>query len=123
MNYNDVVKEAESIFGDPYGKCKEYVDFIAERINGLQKVRGFYHCPIWGKRQHWWLEDSCGNILDPTVSQFPSGGMGEYEEYDYEIHKTPIGRCINCGELVFENKVGRDACDERCYSAIVASLF
>ena len=123
LSYEQVEFKARTILGNCYGKCKEYVDYISDRIPELEKVRGFYHCPLWGKRQHWWLKDKDGNIFDPTVSQFPSKGIGTYEEYDPEIHLTPIGKCLNCGDLIYESKgYGDSACDEECYSKILSSF-
>ena len=52
----------------------------------LRLVRGFYHCPLWGKQNHWWCVRSDGTIVDPTVKQFPTAGAGaEYEEFDGRI--------------------------------------
>ena len=79
------------------GKCKEYVEaLIAENLT-LRAVRGYYYCPIWNKDEpHWWAVDTEGNIIDPTVKQFPSAGAGIYTEFN------GICSCSNCGKEIKE---------------------
>ena len=75
------------------GKCKEYVDKAVQADPTLRVVRGHYHCPFWGKQEHWWCERPDGSIYDPTVKQFPTAGAcAEYEELD----ETRI--CEECGD-------------------------
>jgi hypothetical protein len=80
----------------------------------LELRRGHYHCPIWGKRQHWWLVTPDNQTVDPTAAQFPSGGLGEYVELD-ESQTEPTGRCMNCGDLCFDG-------DTTCSAACLAEL-
>lgn len=81
------------------GKCKEAVEALVKQDPTLTAVRGFYHCPFWGKQAHWWAVDTQGKIIDPTVKQFPSKGVGaEYEEFD------GICECAQCGRKVPEEK-------------------
>lgn len=58
------------------GKCKEMSQELVKADPSLTLVRGHYHCPIWGKQAHWWVNDEDGNIIDPTARQFPSKGNG-----------------------------------------------
>lgn len=99
------------------GKCKEYVDALIVERPELRAVRGHYHCPIWGKQAHWWAEDEHGNVIDPTVKQFPSGGMGEYVEFDGFIE------CAECGKMVPEEQASIDGnyafCSNTCYGRFV----
>lgn len=68
------------------GKCRELTEAAAAADTTLRVVRGFYHCPIWGKQAHWWAVNPDGAIVDPTVNQFPTKGVGaEYEEFNGQI--------------------------------------
>ena len=96
-----------------YGKCKEITEQMAKKHPELTRVRGHYHCPIWGKRAHWWLKDEQGNIVDPTAAQFPSRGGGKYEEWD-ESKIEPTGKCLDCGGDAFN---GDTFCSSRCEAA------
>ena len=80
------------------GKCKEYVENAIKKNPSLTAVRGYYDCPLFGRQQHWWCIDVKGNIVDPTVKQFPSKGLGEYIPYDGNI------TCDQCGKVVPESE-------------------
>lgn len=81
------------------GKCKELAEQAVQADPSLRLVRGFYHCPMWGKQQHWWCERSDGTVVDPSVKQFPTqGAMATYEEYDGNIE------CEYCNKVVPEDK-------------------
>jgi hypothetical protein len=89
------------------GKCKELSEALIVEDPTLTLVRGYYHCPFWGKQEHWWCKSEDGNIIDPTKDQFPSKGIGEYEEFN------GICECETCGKEVPEEKVqfaGRYPC-------------
>jgi len=97
------------------GKCKELSEkYIADNPDsGLRLVRGYYHCPLWGKQDHWWVETPNGTIVDPTVKQFPTAGAGaEYEEFNGAVE------CAECGKELPEEDArfdGRYAfCSTRC---------
>lgn len=103
------------------GKCKELAEALVKENPTLVLVRGFYICPIWGrKEQHWWAKDRfAGAIHDPTAAQFPSNGMGEYLEFD------GICTCDECGKQFPEDSEfaifrGRFAlCSSRCFGRFV----
>lgn len=79
------------------GKCKEYAEKLCADDETLTLVRGWYHCPLWGKQAHWWAKKPDGTIIDPTVKQFPTVGNGAtYEEYNSYID------CEFCGKSVHE---------------------
>jgi len=86
-----------------YGKCKEISSKMQKTFPELKQVRGHYHCPIWGKRQHWWLIDANGAVVDPTAAQFPSKGRFEYEIWDESLPQ-PTGKCPNCGGYCYDHK-------------------
>lgn len=99
------------------GKCHELSKKLCEDDPTLQLVRGWYHCPIWGKQQHWWCKKKVGTIVDPTAAQFPSEGMGEYEEY------AGIVTCAECGKELREKDAipmgPHFCCSERCAHRLV----
>ena len=85
---------------DAYGKCAEYTESMNKVFPELLRIRGHYHCPIQGKRPHWWLKTLDNIIVDPTRKQFASIGLGDYEEWD-ETQEEPTGKCLNCGDYRF----------------------
>jgi len=103
----------EENVSDTYGTCREVTERMAEAFPELRRVRGHYFCFLWGRRQHWWLEDEDGNIIDPTAHQFPSKGYGDYEKWD-ESKLEPTGICPNCGDLCYS---GHTCCSEVCSNA------
>ena len=81
------------------GKCKELAEAAVNEDSSLRLVRGFYHCPMWGKQAHWWAAKPDGTIVDPSVKQFPTGGAGaKYQEFDGSIE------CEYCHESVPEEE-------------------
>ena len=82
------------------GKCKELVDELCAKDPTLKAVRGHYECPFWGMQNHWWCVDKDGNIVDPSVKQFPTEGLGaNYIEFD------GFYSCEFCGDDVAEEDV------------------
>ena len=80
------------------GKCKSMCEAVLVDRPELTLVRGFYMCPMWGEQQHWWLKDAEGNIIDPSVRQFPTKGIGaEYIEFDGTCE------CAECGKSFKED--------------------
>ena len=73
-------------YGEFRGRCKEMTDALVLEDASLRQVRGWYLCPIWGKQAHWWCVKPDGTIVDPTVKQFPTAGVGaEYVEFDGRV--------------------------------------
>ena len=107
-------------FREAYGQCKKYTDLMAAAFPNLKVRAGYYHCYVWGKRQHWWLETENGIVIDPTAMQFPSEGTCEYEFV--EEGERPIGRCINCGGDVFKGSPCRELCSKSCEKEALAYL-
>ena len=111
--YDDWIK---SNVTESYGKCEVVTEAMQEAFPELQRVRGHYYCPIWSERQHWWLVDPEGRIVDPTKSQFPSKGLGVYEPW-VDGTPEPTGMCANCGGMVYD---GGTTCSEDCHAEYVA---
>jgi hypothetical protein len=96
------------------GKCRELSQKACDEDPTLTLVRGWYHCPLWGKQQHWWCERPDNSILDPTKDQFPSKGTGEYQKF------TGICECEHCGAEITEQGAfvspnRRIYCNYTCY--------
>lgn len=102
---------AVHVTGDGYGQCAEATEQMQAAFPTLTRVRGHYYCPFWGEREHWWLVDPAGQIVDPTAAQFPSRGSGVYVPRD-ETQPEPTGRCPNCGEYCYD---GATCCSENCH--------
>jgi hypothetical protein len=99
---------------DVTGKCAEATAEMAAAFPELRRVRGHYVCHLAGRRQHWWLVDEAGAVVDPTRQQFASGSLGDYEPHD-ETSPEPVGKCMGCGRLVYaESPCQPHACSERC---------
>ena len=97
-----------------FGACAERTLEMQQAFPELVRVRGHYFDGRWGRRAHWWLVDPQGAIVDPTASQFPSGGNGVYEQWE-EGAEEPCGHCINCGGECFRSRGGNSSvCSEAC---------
>jgi hypothetical protein len=77
------------------GKCREMSEAACDADSSLTLVRGWYHCLVWGRQQHWWCRRADGSVYDPTAAQFPTQG-GEYEEFRGAVE------CEFCGKQVSE---------------------
>ena len=100
------------------GKCYEMSLALTEVDHELTLVRGYYHCPLWNKREpHWWCKYPDGRIVDPTVKQFPSWQLAQhdpssfYEEFDGNIE------CAECGKIVKEEDARIDGNYAFCSTA------
>jgi hypothetical protein len=101
-----------------YGACAEATLAMQRAFPELTRVRGHYYCLAWGERQHWWLTDADGQIVDPTAAQFPSAGHGIYEPW-IEGADEPTGKCPNCGGLIYG---GGSVCSDDCARSYEAYL-
>ncbi len=100
------------------GNCAEATARMAAAFPDLTRVRGHYICPVWGRREHWWLTSPAGATIDPTAGQFPSGGLGEYEPRDEGVEE-PAGKCLNCGGYCFpSSQAHMHACSKACADAL-----
>lgn len=102
------------------GRCQELSEAMAAQFPELRVVAGYYHCPIWKSQQHWWCITPDGKIVDPTAAQFPSGGLGKYEELAPE--DRPIGTCMDCGADVFPNPYAPEFCSDTCRLSTIRYL-
>lgn len=112
------IANEESNYSKYRGKCKEMSEALVRENSALILVRGFYHCPVWGTQPHWWTKDAEGKIYDPTKLQFPSAGIGVYEEFDGTMP------CEECGNMTTEADAAFNGhyayCSGRCaYNAVM----
>lgn len=103
------------------GKCLELSQAACAEDPSLRLVRGHYYCPIWNTMEpHWWTVRTDGTIHDPSCKQFPSAGMGSYEEFDGMVE------CSECGKEMKEEDAdiqGNYAfCSGLCYGRFVGVL-
>jgi hypothetical protein len=110
QKYSDYIAGLGLTQQTAYGKCKETCEEMLKHFPELTLRAGFYECPIWGRREHWWLTDPAGNLIDPTAVQFPSQGIGDYKSL--EPDKRPRGKCPNCGEYCYNGEYVHVECDE-----------
>lgn len=109
----------ESVLANAYGKCASVTLAMASAFPELRRARGFYHCDRWGRRQHWWCVAPDGTVVDPTAEQFPSMGLGEYDEVkDGEEDRIPVGKCMNCGEELYAHDESTYVCSDYCELAV-----
>lgn len=97
-----------------------------EQFPELTIVPGFVETD-WGEREHFWLKDQSGEIVDPTASQFNI--IFEYKEWK---PGTPVrvARCKDCNkDILFSPQsldekpdVDQDFCSESCRASTLAYL-
>jgi hypothetical protein len=116
--YDDWIAANAKRFEDVYGKCADLSRAMQKAFPELRLARGIYDCPVWGERTHWWLVAPGGDVVDPTASQFPSKGIGEYRELK-EGDRIPSGVCMDCGDTVYD---GATFCSDACKAATLSYL-
>jgi hypothetical protein len=100
------------------GKCRKLSEAALASDPTLTLVRGYYFCPIWNSKEaHWWTVRSDGTIYDPSAKQFPSGGLGTYEEFSGMLE------CAECGKEIPEEGADIESnyafCSPRCHMRFV----
>ena len=103
------------------GLCADITQDMITKFPELKRIRGHYYCVIWGQREHWWCVDSDNSIVDPTASQFPGKGSGEYVEWD-ESQPEPTGKCRECGEYCYDDNNFCNTAHEVSYMAYINNL-
>lgn len=109
-----------------YANCLVAVEAMAEAFPELTKVPGHVET-VWGRRAHWWLKTPDGEVIDPTVSQFP-GSAVEYDPWE-PGSECLVGKCFNCGEEIWEPVQDitkppphKSICSPECNRAAMADL-
>ena len=120
--YEAYIAEHSLNYAEAFGACAQATLLMQKEFPELRRVRGHYYCYVWGERGHWWLVDPDGKVIDPTAMQFPSQGKGEYVEW-VEGAEEPVGKCLNCGEVVYASKApSHNFCTLACDTAYVSFL-
>lgn len=119
QQYKDWITQNIKSREDYWRKCSDVTLRMQKEFPELIRVRGHFNDMWFGPQPHWWLKTSYGLIVDPTFAQFSgslpselSGLPHEYEECDEE--NLPIGKCLHCGEYIYEGGAFRNFCDENC---------
>ena len=101
------------------GKCKEFCDALILERPDLELVRGHYYEPHWSREEpHWWCVDSEGLIIDPTVKQFPSGGIKEfYTQYSGFSDCEECSKSIPEAEIIMQGRF--TVCSTQCAMKLV----
>ena len=94
------------------GQCKKLVDSLIKEDSTLMPIRGYYHCPFWGKQAHWWAVTPKGEIVDPSARQFPSKGKGEYEPFNGIVECSECKKELREEEAMFDGQYA--FCSTKC---------
>ena len=101
-------------YNEVVGKCIERTNEMIVEFPELKIVKGFA-CRVNGngevskKYLHQWLVNENGEIIDPTKGQYDAICFF-YEEIQDDDPK-PKGKCINCGNWVYDNSF---TCSDKC---------
>jgi hypothetical protein len=102
------------------GKCKPLSEQAVAADPTLRLVRGHYHCPDWGPQAHWWCERPDGTIVDPTVDQFPTKGVGaEYVEFSGMVECSECGKEVPEAEAEIAGNGHYAFCSGKCHARFV----
>ena len=108
--YLDWIEKCLPTAEDAYGDCIYFSQLMASVFPELRLAYGTFEDLIWGVRWHQWCVAPNGEIVDPTVKQFPFP-CGPYVEKRED--QRPVGRCANCGQLYYKLYDGT-VCGEIC---------
>lgn len=107
----------------PAGWCKQLSELAIACDPTLTLVRGWYHDPVQGSREHWWTTRPDGTIHDPSSAQFGTPGVAFlYEEFDGTVECEQCGRDMTEAEaLELSATFGSSlpVCSERCFRRMV----
>ena len=120
--YEDWIRDYVARTKDILSQCKQATAEMSVAFPELRRCRGWVTLSSGLEREHFWMETSEGEIVDPTVSQFTTttfykgcGGVKFYLEYDPEMHgPEPVGKCMACGAYCYPPEGTSTACTENC---------
>lgn len=98
------------------GTCRTAAEQLAETDPSLSVVRGWYVDAHWGRQEHWWCVRPDGEIVDPTVEQFPTGHVPGLREY---IPYEGVHPCPGCGTEVHADRNYSGFCCGACFGSTV----
>lgn len=97
--YKEWVKEYIDRTPFLLGKCHAASAEMRAAFPELQEKKGYVQTLAWGEREHVWMVDEEGNIVDPTEGQFPHGALSYREWVPGAL--TLVGRCMECGDQIW----------------------
>lgn len=104
------------------GRCRNEALKLASEDRSLTIVRGWAHPVGHAMTEHWWLIDRGGNIVDPTVDQFPSKPVYIPECAGVPVERPrPVYLCPQCGDTHY-GEYDHTVCSERCARAYAGYL-
>ena len=81
------------------GKCAEACHAMKAAFPDLRLTNGEVEIIGYTEpRLHWWLVDEHGDIIDPTVRQFPSAPFYIEADENHPARNYEYKRCPNCGD-------------------------
>jgi hypothetical protein len=98
------------------GTCEKAAKALAQKDPSLAVLSGWYIDTIWGPQEHWWCTRTDGEIVDPTVEQFPTGHVPALREY---VPYEGLYPCIGCGTPVRQDHGYDGFCCGACYGSTV----
>ena len=108
---------------NPFAACAQWTLDMQQAFPELIRVRGTVTLSNGWEREHWWLTDPSGTIVDPTADQFVQAYYGNAVVLAYhprdESEPEPTGLCHECGGYCFN---GEPLCSDRCSRAYMAYL-
>jgi hypothetical protein len=119
INWIDEYAKKHEIFS----KCAEVTTLMKEAFPELTRVRGeVYILPANFHREHWWLVDELGAVVDPTADQYftPFYGYSCIMEYLPRDESLPevVGVCTNCGQYCLPPEGNSFACSKKCHAIL-----
>ena len=103
--------------GDIHRQCVEVSNEMKAVFPELRIAKGLVTIFENGKDYpHMWLVDAENNIVDPTKQQL----MDILEDKEIkDSDPQPVGKCMNCGEYVFERFYMSAFCGDKCYKEYI----
>ncbi len=106
------------------GRCSSATKEMQAAFPELKRVAGFVTTFMGAQLEHFWLMTEAGEIVDPTVSQFP-GGVLEYRAFQ-PLDEVRVGRCMECGDDIYaalqsldDTPQRRSICSDECEAAFI----
>lgn len=106
------------------GSCGSATREMNEAFPELHRVTGFVTTMMGETSEHFWLETSDGDVVDPTASQF-RGGVLEYRAFQ-PGDEVRVSRCMQCGDDIYaclasldDVPTRRSMCSDECEAAFI----
>jgi hypothetical protein len=108
------------------GACARGTSEMIKAFPELKRAAGWVYGPKMPPTEHFWCVTRDGAIVDPTALQFT--GPLNYREFQ-PGDKVCVGRCMNCGDYIYEpvDRLDdpahrRSVCSDACSRALETQL-